>query len=218
MKNRISDKLKYNGEVVLTYSIEYPQFKSRFFRPAIAAVNKFYKDKALAYKKHCETELFNLAVEQYKESIANDYPMRVFEAMMVYKLTYLASCIISIYFDTYEYTGGAHGNTIRDAQTWNLSKNRMVQLNRLIQCDPDYKTYILESVFEQIEKEPDIYFDNYEELAEEMFDENNFYCTPNSIVFFYQQYDIAPYSSGIREFTIPYSDCILNPIKLCSMK
>jgi len=156
-----------------------------------------------------------MAIEQYKGDIENNFPVRVFEVLLVYKITYLESCIISLYFDTYEYTGGAHGNTIRDSQTWNLKNFGRIKLCQIFRCPPYYKAYILKFVEDKIKRNPDIYFEDYKKLIVETFNENNFYCTPKGIVSYYQQYDIAPYSSGIREFLIPYTECILDPKEIC---
>ena len=213
----LSDKLKYNGEILLTYTIEYPEFCSSAYKMCLRQVNMFYKDKALEFQKYCNSELFNMAIEQYKDDILNGFPIRMFEAMLVYKVTYLCSCIISTYFDKYLYTGGAHGNTVRSSQTWNLRDCQLIKLEQLVRCEPDYKTYILAEVKEQIEQEPDIYFENYEELIAETFNKDSFFCKPKGITVYYQQYEIAPYSSGIREFLIPYGYCVLNPKKLCRM-
>ncbi|HWQ73960.1 MAG TPA: RsiV family protein, partial [Syntrophomonas sp.] len=57
---------------------------------------------------------------------------------------------------------------------------------------------------------------NYEELVEQTFDVNNFYCTPQGVVVYFQQYDIAPYASGIREFLLPYNRCIIDPARKCT--
>lgn len=211
----ICDTLKYNGETLLTYKIEYPEFRSSCYKTCLQAVNMFYKDKALEFQKYCNSELFSMAIEQYKYDIENGFPIHVFEAILVYEVTYLCSCVISTYSDRYEYTGGAHGNTIRDSQTWNLRNCELMELVQLVRCLPDYKTYILTAVEAQIEEEPDIYFENYKELIEETFNENSFFCTPEGLVFYYQQYDIAPYSSGIREFLLPYNYCVINPRILC---
>jgi len=211
----LEDDLKYNGKTLLTYRIEYPEFRSSFYQMSLTVINRFYRDKALMFQKYCETELFDMAVKQYEGDIENDFPVRVFEALLVYNVTYSAACIISLYFDRYEYTGGAHGNTTRDSQTWNLQKCRIIKLRKLFRCTDDYKSYILNIVEEQIKLDPDIYFDNFHELISEYFNEDSFYCTPDGIVIYYQQYDIAPYSSGIREFLIPYTDCVLNPTKMC---
>jgi hypothetical protein len=126
------------------------------------------------------------------------------------------ACILSLYFDQYEYTGGAHGNTVRYSLTWNWERYNKIKLSQLFRCSLEYKAYIFRRVKAQILKEPDIYFPEYEKLIVETFNEESFYCTPKGIVVYYQQYDIAPYSSGIREFLIPYTDCVINPIKLCS--
>ncbi|HCF50858.1 MAG TPA: DUF3298/DUF4163 domain-containing protein, partial [Syntrophomonas sp.] len=78
-----------------------------------------------------------------------------------------------------------------------------------------YKTYIKKKIIEQIRENPDIYFDNYEELVEQTFNINSFYCTSQGVVVYFQQYDIAPYASGIREFLLPYNKCIIDPVRKC---
>jgi hypothetical protein len=211
----LKDDLKYNDVVLLTYKIEYPEFKSFMYQMALAMINKYYKTKALEYQNYLINELFPMAVEQYKNSIENNYPIRTYEALVIYKLTYNSNCIISLYSDKYEFTGGAHGSTIRTSQTWNLQKYAQIELSELFGCSLNYKEYIFNQVIRQIQENPDIYFENYKELVVKNFNENNFYCTPNGIVIYYQQYDIAPYSSGIREFLIPYTDCVYNPEKTC---
>lgn len=211
----LCDKLKYNGETLLTYKIEFPEFTSSCYKMSVRKVNMFCLEKALEFQYYCETVLFDEAVQLYNDAIANGFPIRVFEAQLACEVTYLCSCIISVYFDRYEYTGGAHGNTIRTSETWNLRSYGLIELPQLVRCLPDYKSYVLAMVKAQIAKEPDIYFENYEELICENFNENSFYCTRRGIVLYYQQYDIAPYSSGIREFLIPYTCCVINPEKLC---
>lgn len=211
----IRDKLKFNGETLLTYKIEYPEFTSPCYKMNLRKANMFYLEKALEFQKYCETELFDEAVQLYYDSIDNGFPIHVFEAQLVYDVTYLCSCIISVYFDRYEYTGGAHGNTIRTSETWNLRSGGLIELPQLVRCLLDYKSYILSAVAAQIEKEPEIYFENYEELIAEAFNENSFYCRRKGIVVYYQQYEIAPYSSGIREFLLPYTVCVINPTAFC---
>ncbi len=210
-KIAMKNELTYNGEILLTYRIEYPEFHSSCFQMCLNKVNRFYQNKAHAFQRHCEIELFPMAIEQYNEDRKNNYPIRAFDAVLVYEVTYLSACIISIYFDQYEYTGGAHGNTVRSSQTWNLQRCELIRLRQLFCCLPDYKAYILTAVEAQIKNEPDLYFEDYEELIAEAFNPCSFYCTPEGVVVYYQQYDIAPYASGIREFLLPYTNCVSNP-------
>lgn len=214
-KNVLKNELEYEGTVLLTYRIAYPVFLGSRYQMALAVVNKYYEQKALAYQTYLENELFAQAVEQYKESLENNYPMNPYEAIVEFKQTYAQACVLSLYFDQYEYTGGAHGNTVRTSQTWNLQRCGRIRLEELFGCGLDYKDYIFSQVKSQIEKNPDIYFDNYGTLLIETFNPESFYCTPQGIVVYYQQYDIAPYSSGIREFLIPYTDCVRNPARTC---
>ena len=56
----LKDELKYKGTTLLTYQIEYPVFKSVNYQLSLAVINKYYKAKAMKYKKYCETELFRM--------------------------------------------------------------------------------------------------------------------------------------------------------------
>ncbi|HZK43904.1 MAG TPA: DUF3298 and DUF4163 domain-containing protein [Syntrophomonadaceae bacterium] len=213
----ITEKMKYEGVTVLSYQIEYPEFKSDNYKNNIRAVNGFYKDSALALQSIFRTKLYQMAVTQYLYDVENGFPVREYEALQTFNVTYNRACIISLYFDNYEYTGGAHGLTVRSSQTWNLRKRlQMIRLKELYRCSGDYKSYIKRKIIEQIKENTDIYFDNYEELVEQTFDIKSFYCTSQGLVIYFQQYDIAPYSSGIREFLLPYNKCIIDPIKKCA--
>ncbi|HBR31760.1 MAG TPA: DUF3298/DUF4163 domain-containing protein [Clostridiales bacterium] len=210
----IKGELLYNDILLLSYKIDYPEFNTAY-KNSETEINMFYKNRAFEYKKHCESELFDAAVRQYRSDMENGYPIRVFEAVSTFSVSYALSCIISLYTDTYEYTGGAHGSTFRDSQTFNLQKGYVMSLSHLVTCSPDYRAFIFGYITEKAAENPDLYFDNYKELIPSTFFKNNFYCTPDGIVIYFLQYDIAPYSSGIMEFLIPYSECVINPANLC---
>lgn len=214
----IQDDMMYNEEIVLTYKIEYPQFSSKYYEKSLKTINKYYLNKAIEIDKYYRNELYKSAVEQYIYSKQNNFPIRVYEGLVQYQVTYNMACIISLFFDNYMYLGGAHGNTVRTSETWNLQTNSRIKLSELFECSLDYNTYVLNQINEEIKKDQDIYFEDYEKLVAETFNRYNFYCIAKGIVIYFQQYDIAPYSSGIREFLIPYTDCVTNPYKMCSIK
>lgn len=211
----LKNDLVYNGEILLSYQIQYPLFHGAVCRGCIAKINKYYETQAHTYRQYCEAVLFCLAVRQYRDDMQNGYPVRKFDVMQTFEATYLQSCLVSVYFDRYEYTGGAHGTTLRQSQNWQLQCCGLLSLSRIVRCPPDCKTHLLSAITAQIAAEPDVYFENAAELAAQTFNPNQFYCTPDGLVLYYQQYDIAPYSSGIREFLIPYGDCVLPPAELC---
>lgn len=217
-KITLQDTLKYEGVPLLTYRIEYPEFHSAFFQTSLRLVNRFYRDRAIKYQSRCETQLFKLAVEQYRGDLQNDYPVRMFEAILSYVITLNDACVVSLYTDRYEFAGGAHGVTARDSQTWNLERGALLKLRQLIFCSISVRAFILRFVRSQIKKAPEGYFEDYSELVPETFREDRFYCTEQGIVVYFQQYEIAPYSGGIREFLLPYSNCVLKPRKTCAKK
>ncbi len=212
----MAEEMKYEGVTVLNYRIEYPEFIADRYKKSIKAINQFYRSEALALENNFRTKLYQMAVDQYLYDVENGFPVRVFEALQTFESTYNEACIISLYFDNYQYTGGAHGLTIRTSQTWNLRTGQMIKLKELYKCAGDYRRYIKDKIIEMIRANPELYFENYEELVEQTFNINSFYCTPQGVVIYFQQYDIAPYSSGIREFLLPYNKCIKDPVGKCT--
>ena len=49
-------------------------------------------------------------------------------------------------------------------------------------------------------------------LIREHFNPQSYFLEPRSIVIYYQQYDIAPYATGIPEFRLPYPENITSCI------
>lgn len=211
----IRQKLNYNGVVLLAYQIAFPEFSALRDQPCLPGINRFYRNQAFELRQYYEAVLFPMAIKQYQDDQKNGFPVRMFEAIQRYEVADLGTCVVSIYFDRYQFTGGAHGSTIRRSQTWNLRRCGRWKLMQLVHCPPDDQTYLLSEINTQIQKEPDFYFENAGELAAKTFCADSFYCTSEGIVIYYQQYDIAPYASGMPEFLIPYSACVLNPEQLC---
>ena len=50
-----------------------------------------------------------------------------------------------------------------------------------------------------------MYFEDYKNLVEENLNMDNFYLSKEGLVIYFGLYEIAPYVSGIRTFTIPYT-------------
>lgn len=206
----LSDKICYDDEVVLTYNINYPQFFSNKCPKNLTKLNAFYKENAEIFEQYCRDTLFTEAVEQYHEMKENNFPFHPYEAIVEYKVTYLTCQFISLYFDKYIYTGGAHGNTVRHSDTWNLNTGRTMDISEYFPDNPNYIDDILSFVVDEITtqlKDPErmgTYFETYPQDVYNSWNEDDFYLTPSGIVVYFQQYAIAPYSSGILEFLIPF--------------
>ena len=197
-----------NNEPMLTLSIHYPEVnllynpsvQLRINRKIQAEVNEFYR-----YASH---DLYEQALSYYKDAQKNGFPFHHYEAVMNYEITYNRQCHLSMYRDQYEFTGGAHGNTIRSSDTWNVKNGQELPLSSLFPEGQDVRALLLDQIIKQADKQikqnPYIYFENYRSLIAENFKEENYYLEPTGVAIYYQQYEIAPYATGIVVFTIPY--------------
>ena len=205
----LEKNLTYQEKVILKYKIQYPKIidippsKSLHF-------NEYNEKRALELKKYAETELFQNAIQQYKYNTAHGYPIMVYEIFSNYTITYQDNNIISLYIDDYTFTGGAHGNTIRSSQNWNMQVDRQFILKSLYPNNPYFLLSILREINNQIEHQMSggnpIYFEDYCKLVLDNFNPEHFYLVQSQntydLVIYFQQYDIAPYSTGIPTFQI----------------
>ena len=204
----LQQDLYYKEHKVMSYTIKYPEFYSEEFALIVDKLNVLYRTNAKVYEKTLVNNFYQQAMVEYEYSIANGFPIRVFEVFVDYNITYNKNCTLSLYFDQYEYTGGAHGMTVRTSDTWDLIRSRMMKLKDFFICDDAYQEYVITNISiqiaEQIAAGDDMYFDDYFHLVRENFKPNNFYLVDEGIVIYYDLYDIAPYAAGIRTFLIPF--------------
>jgi hypothetical protein len=209
---RINEALYYHDTLLLRYDIQYPQLSSETF--PVGCINQHYAARATKYAQHCRQTLFRQAKEQFEEDQQTGAPVRVFEAVLTYTVTLSEDCTLSLYFDKYEYTGGAHGSTVRNSDTWDLTACARIRLSALCAQPTHCREYVIGEVVRQIEAQiadGETYFDDYRRNAAIYFSPQSFYLVPESMTVYYQQYELAPYASGIREFLIPYSQMIEKP-------
>lgn len=199
--------MEQGGKPILVYSIEYPQFSGTGCNAAvIQKLNQRYKNEALRQQSYARGQLYRLAMDDYGNSVKNSYPIHNYEFDVNAVVTYNQNCIISLYFDEYEFAGGAHGNTTRTSQTWDLNTGRQILLCSMFSSDTVCIPYIINQINTQITTkmkhgEMD-YFEDYKGLVKETFNPGHFYLTPEGIVIYFQQYDVAPYVAGIPTFIV----------------
>lgn len=144
-------------------------------------------------------ESINLFNEEYK-SFNKDFPDSTapWEAQIDGEILFESIEIISVSITSYVNTGGAHGNTVItflnfDGQTGKRLKNTDL-LKNIEGFKKIAKTYLVTEL-----KDDDILFDD------DMFKlPENMGYTDDGVVLLYNTYEIAPYSTGIIEFTIPF--------------
>lgn len=204
----LSDTVYSKGTAVLTYTIRYPYFTTTCSEAAALSINAFYSTAARKTEEYCRTVLASQASVQAEYAKKDNYPFFGYEFISAYTVTWNSGCMTSLYTDQYTYTGGAHGSTIRTSDTWDFSSGRYLTLADFYPHNPAYREGIFRILDQQVkarEKDsPSTYFDDYPALIRSTFKPESFFATPKGIVIYFQQYDIAPYSTGIPEFLIPF--------------
>lgn len=215
INNCINKTFYYNLVKILNLEISYPQIQLLENLNNQNNINLYYLNKANKFYIYVSNTLKKNAIDSYNYSIENNFPFIHYEAIMTYTVTLNNNCLLSTYFDQYEFTGGAHGNTIRTSESWNLETGTMITLTDLTD-NPNYLEYIINHIItianNRFEENQNLFFENYEELIQEYFNPNSFYLTSTGITFYYQHYEIGPYVSGIIEFHIPYNELNINKI------
>jgi Protein of unknown function (DUF3298). len=208
-ENQLQQEMKYKNHIILKYTIKYPRFISGTYYTLMSKLNALYRTKALIYQKNNVMNLYQMAMAEYEYSVAHNYPVREFEAYVNYEVTYNQNCALSLYFDQYEYSGGAHGLTERESDNWDLQRSRRMEMADYYPNQSNYKDIVMQEIIDQIKTQiasgDAMYFDDYEKLVRDTFKPKNFYLSPEGLVIYFQQYDIAPYAAGIPTFTIPYT-------------
>lgn len=206
---KYASKLSYKGISVIEIAITYPHVEI-YGNPRVSQyISYFYRDGAKRYYEKASHELYSMAVKEYLNSTAQHYPFRPYQVVQNFEVTFNRGSLLSIYYDRYEYTSGAHGNTIRYADTFMTNVGKHMKLEDFFE-DSYYKSVIFEYITQEIKKQKDegnsYYFDDYMKNVFRYFDENNYYLTEGGIAIFYQLYTIAAYAAGIPVFIIPFEE------------
>jgi hypothetical protein len=198
----------YRGTAVLTLSVQFPVVKLSGNPQAQARIDSRFRAQGADFSRYAARTLYRQAVRDYHSAQEHDYPFRAYDAVMKYEVTLNRDCYLSAYRDRYEFTGGAHGNTVRASDTFSLKSGRRFALSHFFAPGVNYRRIVVSGILKQAElnmlQNPGIYFDDYKHLILKYFKPENYYFVPEGVAIYYQQYEIAPYSTGIVSFVLPY--------------
>lgn len=178
--------------------------------PVIAGM----EDKALQDRLNTG---FEKAVLDRKETLTKDaadfaqeakkqgFPLRPYQLWTDYKVTYNKNGMLSLYNDIYEYTGGAHGMTVRVPYNINLKNGNNIAFKDIFKEGADYRGIINREISRQIEEKKDMFFPEGDMGFKTIAENQPFYVEEGGIVVYFGLYEIAPYAAGIPEFNIPWT-------------
>lgn len=126
------------------------------------------------------------------------------------EIGFVSDSFVSFYTDYFSYVyHQAHPMTTRETYNYDLTLSKFLNLYDFLDLysDDTGESFgiIKESIMEEINADPKIYF-NVDETLDTIGYDRDYYITNEDLVIIYQLYEIAPYSSGIREFKIPLKE------------
>ncbi|MFD2916787.1 DUF3298 and DUF4163 domain-containing protein [Psychroserpens luteus] len=141
-------------------------------------------------------------------SFKNDFPdsAQQWEVLIDGEVTYRSPEIISIAITTYLDTGGAHGNTNVRFFNFNPQTGKQYNKKELISNAQGLSEVIKEKLATEIKEETseiimeDVFFGKEFQLPETLG------YSDEGLIVLYNPYEVASYSQGIVEFTIPFGD------------
>lgn len=129
------------------------------------------------------------------------FPFFPYQCITEFEVKYNQDQLLSLIWLFYQYTGGAHGGIVQKSINLDLNANKPLKLEDVV-LHENALEIILAEINRQIAENPEWYFQD--QLPVAFINEEDFYITDAGLVIFYQQYDIAPYATGICEFVIPW--------------
>lgn len=200
-------KPTFKGVVMVDISIAYPQVEVAGSPLVTQRINAYYREEARRFYDYASHNLFEQAKKEYLDSFKQNFPFRTFAVTQTVETPYNHAMLLSTYFDQYAFTGGAHGNTVRTSNTWELSDGSLMTLSDFF-TDSSYKSVFFEEITSEIKQKIDegdsAYFDGYVKNVFRYFDESHYYLTEKGFAIFYPLYTIAAYVQGIPVFVVPY--------------
>lgn len=98
--------------------------------------------------------------------------------------------------------GGAHPKTTIKSLTMDIKTGKVYQLKDLFKPNSNYIEIISEIIAQQIEERNIPLLNDFDKTRPDQ----DYYIADKSIVVYFQQYEIAPYSEGFPYFVIPIYD------------
>jgi hypothetical protein len=180
-----------------TAKTTYPAFfaktrLARFANQKIAATEKkYYREWRAETQKTLKDEPSTIVPYDYSSS-----------ASLIY---YAAAKLISLRFDSYEFSGGAHGMSIIDTRNFGIisGKPKELVLGDLFKAGSNYRQLVETQVLAKLKKDPNaawVQDGSVKSLVNSQF--NNFSIEPDGVRWLFNQYEMGPYAVGQFEIKL----------------
>jgi len=198
---KVETKTILDDSEELESNIILPVLTSENNAELLNEINNLIKEDALSLKE----EISKMSKSDFENTKNDNINFRKYELLIDYEVHTLNNELISATTLTYQYTGGAHGLSVKTPYNFDLTTGKEINLSDLFEEKNTYKKLINQEIQKQIKEDPDKFFPDEVEVFSGISENQPFYINDGKLIIYFGQYDIAPYSSGIIEFEIPSS-------------
>jgi hypothetical protein len=188
-------------------SIEYPIFSENNERvdkllnsEITKTISSFYDTKTIEGTSQKFIKDFTNFVTEFPESANNKW-----NTSMLYSVSTNTKDLLSLTFSMNGYTGGAHGFSTISYSNFNPNTGTKLKLEDIV-SDVDKLRTIAREIFikdHNLDPNKSLNEQGYWFVDDIFSLNNNFKLSKDEIIFHYNQYEIAPYSEGPIDITIP---------------
>ncbi|MCD1258600.1 DUF4163 domain-containing protein [Paenibacillus athensensis] len=177
-----------------TITIQYPQIEGWADAQASGKINAFLKQRALQAQSDAHA-----LYKEATDGLSDEDRQFPFEDTLNYRITYNQDNKLSLYFETYNYTGGAHGMYDMEGHTFDLTTGEELTLQQAALGNPGYKAIINREINEQLAERDYDLLESFDTIG----DEQRYFLQDDQIVVYFGLYEYTPYAVGMPEFQIP---------------
>lgn len=192
-----------DGTVLMYINYVYPIIENKDNNEYIGKINdeyKAYTEKFIADAEEKKAEAKELLGEMGKDKF------RPFEFNLSYDVHTDKNGILSV--TNYEYydLGGAHPNTERSSKTFDLKNAKELALSDVVKGDADeIHTMVYDVFVKYFEENYEGFSEETAEKIDEEADNVKFYLTDDSLVLYFDVYQVGPYAMQYPTVELSYS-------------
>ena len=190
-----------DGTELINVNYSYPLIENAGGNAFIETLNDEYEKNARDYLENIN----NVYAEDAKEM--KDMAFMPMEFSLTYDVNTDRKDILSITLFDYTYTGGAHPNSVKLSRTFDMKNGKELALTDVLEGTEEEVYKAVTDAFDKYIDDMDFSDDEAERIRNEIEQAKknvDFYLTDDSLVLYFQVYEVAPYVVQYPTAVIPY--------------
>ena len=194
-----------DGTTLVNIKYSYPIIVSKRNSEFLSSINDEYKLNVEKFLN--EAEESKEEAESLYEDIKEDF--RPYTRELDFDINMNNKGLMSITTNNYYYNGGAHGSYVMQSRTFDFNNEIELTVEQVINNDEwNIKENVHELFKQKLQKEGLGLDEIWGDILKEEVDNVNFYLKENTLVFYFNAEQIAPYALGVQTVEVPYDDNI----------